>query len=291
MLRPRYPAISAALIAVLVAFGALFSGPVPAASALTNCDVSDLSVSSEELAFLSLINAYRAANGAGPLTISENLNRAASYHAVDMASNNRFSHTDSSGRSSSTRMFQCNVASGGTGENIAAGTSWDTAQEVFDAWKNSSGHNTNMLRSTYKQIGIARHYDSDSRYKYYWVTDFNSVNDGTNLGGGSSGGGGSTTPPAPVAPAKASMLSPEPGTELPDDDVTFEWSAGSGAQEYFLYVGTSRGRNNLYAASLGMNRQTTVYDLPTDGDTLYVRLWTLLPGGWAYTDYTYRAAD
>jgi uncharacterized protein YkwD len=289
MLRPRYPAIPAALIAVLVAFGALLSGPVPA-NALTNCDVSDLSVSSEELAFLSLINAYRAANGAGPLTISENLNRAASWHAVDMA-NNSFSHTDSTGRSSSTRMFQCNVASGGTGENIAAGTSWDAAQEVFDAWKNSPGHNTNMLRSTYKQIGIARHYDSDSRYKYYWVTDFSTVNDGTNLGGGGGSSGGGSAPPSAPAPAKSSILSPTPGSELPGEDVTFAWSAGSGAQEYFLYVGTSRGRNNLYAASLGMNRQTTVYNLPTDGRTLYVRLWTLLPGGWAYTDYTYRAAD
>ena len=286
----RNPAALTALASVLLAFAFLFAAPASTVNALTNCDVSDLSVSGEELAFLSLINAYRTANGAGSLTISANLNRAATWHAIDIA-NNTFSHTDSSGRSSWTRMMQCGVANGGTGENIAAGTSWDTAQEVFDAWKNSTGHNANMLRTSFKQIGIALHYDADSRYRHYWVTDFSTENDGTSLGGGTSGGGGSTTPPPLAAqPAKASIVSPQPGSTLPGSNVTFQWDSGSSAQEYFLYVGTSRGRNNLYAASLGLSRSANVSGLPTDGRTLHVRLWTLLPGGWQYTDYTYRAA-
>src|SRR5207302_1205734 len=63
-----------------------------------------------------------------------------------------------------------------------------TAQQVFDIWQNSAGHNTNMLNSTYQMIGIARAYTSGSPYGWYWVTDFGLVNDGTNGSGGSSPG-------------------------------------------------------------------------------------------------------
>jgi uncharacterized protein YkwD len=285
MQKIRIPALGA-LAAILVLFGSIVSGPVRPASALSNCDVADLSVDSVELAFLTLINDYRAANGVGTLTISANLNRSASWHAVDMATKKYFSHTDSAGRSSSTRMAACGVASGGVGENIAAGTSWDEASEAFNTWKNSFGHNANMLRSTFKQIGIAHYYDAASPYKHYWVTDFSAVNDGTNLSGGST-----TTPPSsPPASVKAAIVSPTPGSTLPGPNVTFAWTAGTGVSEYYLYIGTYRGSNNLYAASLGAGLQAQVYGLPANGSTIYVRLWTLISGQWQYTDYTYRAA-
>ena len=35
----------------------------------------------------------------------------------------------------------------------------------------------------------------------------------------------------------------------------------------------------------------TVRGLPTDGRTIYVRLWSQLPSGWSLLDYTYRAAQ
>ncbi|HMO96110.1 MAG TPA: CAP domain-containing protein, partial [Tepidiformaceae bacterium] len=150
--------------------------PVPVAEALTNCTVSDISIDSEEAAFLTLINAYRAQNGRGALTLSTNLNRAATWHGTDMATKGYFSHTDSLGRSPSTRARDCDYP-GGAGENIAAGTVWDTAQEAFDAWRNSSGHNANMLNASYVKIGIARVYVANSQYRWYWVTNFGTVND------------------------------------------------------------------------------------------------------------------
>jgi uncharacterized protein YkwD len=280
----------AGLAAVVFAAIALFAVSAKPASALTNCTIADSSVAldSEEARFLQLINAYRAQNGLGALTSSTNLNRAAAWMAQDLGAKRYFSHTDSLGRSPSTRAQNCGYP-GGAGENIAAGTVRDTAQEAFDAWKASSGHNANMLNGSYKVIGIARAYVSGSPYGWYWVTPFGLVSDGTSGGGGT---GGTTTPPPTSTPAltKASITSPAPGSTLPGSSATFSWNSGSGAQEYFLYVGTSAGANNIVGKSTGLGRSLAVSNLPTNGSTVYVRLWTRFSSGWGYTDYTYRAA-
>jgi hypothetical protein len=68
---------------------------------------------------------------------------------------------------------------------------------------------------------------------------------------------------------------------------TFSWTAGSGAREYFLYLGTAPGANNLFGQSLGLNRAATI-NVPAHSGAIYARLWTLLPTGWQFTDYTYR---
>ncbi len=272
-------ALVLALVAVAGAFG--LTGETHHASALTNCSVADNSVDGEETAFLGLINNYRAQNGLGALSLSTNLNRSSTWLAVDMANKSYFSHTDSLGRSPSTRAMDCGYPSG-AGENIAAGTVWDTAQEAFTAWRNSAGHNANMLNGSYTQIGIARYYGSGSTYGWYWVTDFGLVNDGTS-------GGGTTTPPP--TDTKASITSPASGSTLPGSSATFQWNAGSGAQEYFFYAGSTLGANNYYGRSQALSRSLTVSNLPTNGSTVYVRLWTRMSTGWQYGDYTYRAAN
>lgn len=88
---------------------------------------------------------------------------------------------------------------------------------------------------------------------------------------------------------KASITSPANGSTFTSSTVTFYWDAGVGVSEYFLYVGSSQGANDLYGASQGLSRSRTVSNLPTDGRLLYVRLWSLINGGWQYNDYTYRA--
>jgi hypothetical protein len=199
-----------------------------------------------------------------------------------MANQNYFSHTDSAGRNPSTRVQQCGFP-GGAGENIAAGTVRDTAQEVFDAWKASSGHNTNMLNSSYKQIGIGRHYNASSTYKWYWTTDFSLVSDGTNAGGGSS------TPSNPPSQTPSLMTSPTPGSQL-GNTATFNWSSASGASQYRLYVGTSPGSSNLKNLTT-TSRSSTVTNLaPSSGSrTVYVRLGTRFGSTWMYRDYVYTA--
>jgi len=298
--------VSAALVSALILLlaGIAAVSHVSRASALTNCTVADNTIDAEEQAFLTLINNYRSQNGLASLSLSTNLSRAATWHGTDMGQKKYFSHTDSLGRSPSKRVVDCGYPSG-AGENIAAGTVWDTAAEAFTAWKNSSGHNANMLNSYYRQIGIARVYVAGSPYSYYWVTDFGATNDGT---GGTAGGSSTPTPtgaaaqapsaptptptatPTQVAPtSKAAMTSPVPGAVLPGTRATFQWTAGSGALEYRLYVGTSRGSSNIVSKSTGTSRSLVVSNLPNRGQRVYVRLWTRFSGGWQYTDYTYTA--
>jgi hypothetical protein len=98
------------------------------------------------------------------------------------------------------------------------------------------------------------------------------------------GGGGGTT-------MVAEMISPVPGSVFTDSTVTFYWTEAATASEYFLYVGSTLGGNDLFGQNVGNDTSFTVFGLPTDGSTLYVRLWSHLPAGWYYYDYQYYAVS
>ena len=88
------------------------------------------------------------------------------------------------------------------------------------------------------------------------------------------------------------LTSPPPGSQLGGGTVSFGWSSGTGATEYWLEAGTTGvGSTNLYSQSQGLSLSGTVSGLPTNGSTVYVRLWTRLSGTWQFNDYTYRAAS
>ncbi|MEX2551895.1 MAG: CAP domain-containing protein [Actinomycetota bacterium] len=131
----------------------------------------------EELAFCKLINDYRVANGRPALLVSTDLSEAADWHTDDMAAKNYFSHTDSLLRDPFVRMAAFGyIHNTWKGENIAAGNS--TASGTFTQWKNSSGHNANMLNANFKVMGIARSYNAASTYDYYWNNNFGGFVDG-----------------------------------------------------------------------------------------------------------------
>lgn len=139
---------------------------------------STTTLDTEELAFLQLINDYRAQNGAGPLQASVTLTNASKWMSADIGAKNYFSHTDSLGRDPFARM----AAFGYTyntfkGENIAAGNA--TAQATFTQWKNSPDHNQNMLNPNFKAIGIGRVSTPGSTYNWYWTTKFGGFVDQT----------------------------------------------------------------------------------------------------------------
>lgn len=125
----------------------------------------------QEAEFLALINEYRQANGLEPLGRNIALDAASRGHSKDMAMNGYFSHTSQDGRSPWNRIEQAGYScNGAKAENIAAGQ--PSAQAAFNAWKDSEGHNRNMLSDSYSAIGIGLYYDPSSPYKYYWTTDF-----------------------------------------------------------------------------------------------------------------------
>ncbi len=89
----------------------------------------------------------------------------------------------------------------------------------------------------------------------------------------------------------AAMSTPTPGSALTGTSATFTWTAGQGNSQYWLYVGTTKGGYDLYNQSTGTNLSATVNGLPANGQTLYVRLYWLTAGAWAFADYTYQAAN
>lgn len=159
----------------------------------------------DEQEFLRLMNEYRVANGRVALILQDDLNEAADWYATDMATKDYFgnldycsklvppktAHCDSLGRMPGARAMAFGYPQS-VGENSAGG--FTTAQAVFDAWKASPGHNSNMLGSSYRAIGIGRACTSYSKYHCYWVTDF----------------GFYTGPGSPPGPSTTSTATPQP---------------------------------------------------------------------------------
>jgi cytochrome c peroxidase len=92
---------------------------------------------------------------------------------------------------------------------------------------------------------------------------------------------------AAPAPALAAITSPAPGTVLPGRNVTFAWSPGGGALEYWLEVGTAPGSANLFNASTGTALSAQVTGIPTGGAPVYARLSTRFASGWQNAGYTF----
>jgi hypothetical protein len=95
---------------------------------------------------------------------------------------------------------------------------------------------------------------------------------------------------AATAVVRAALISPAPGSTLAGASVPFSWTTGTGALQYWLYVGTSVGASNIWNQDQGTATSRTVTGLPTDGSTVYTRLWTRFTSGWQFNDYTHTAA-
>lgn len=124
-------------------------------------------LSCEEARFVTLLNLYRKKNNQGPLEVSEAGVEGARWHAKDMSDKNYFSHTEPDGRTFSERALAFGHPA--WSENIAAGNK--DAATTFCQWKNSSGHNSNMLRGDHKTIGIGQYFGNGT-YRAYWVNMF-----------------------------------------------------------------------------------------------------------------------
>jgi uncharacterized protein YkwD len=161
------------VLLAVAAFGILVASPTPA-RAQTACAVSsdDLAVDAEEHRLLDLVNAYRAANGRVALVLDTDVTRAAAWFSRDMATQNYFplDHVDRNGRDIPSRLTWCSVSYSAWAENIYAGS--PDAGVVFDAWRLSPVHNTNMLRPEVTFAGIARAFQAGSMYGWYWTMDF-----------------------------------------------------------------------------------------------------------------------
>ena len=114
---------------------------------------------------LRLVNMERAKVGAAPLTFAKDLAASAYVRAVELPT--KFSHTRPNGMKCFTAMPQIGHI---LGENLAGGQS--TPKQVVQAWMDSKTHRDNILSKKFKEMGVVYYYQSNSKYKHYWVQHF-----------------------------------------------------------------------------------------------------------------------
>lgn len=244
--------LTALVMAVAIALTtAITLAPAQPAAAIAT---SQYCMEPEEVAFLGLINQYRAQNGLGPLVASQTVGAAAEHHSLDMATNDYFSHTLANGQKWSDAMrdhgYTYNTY---RGENIAAGNA--DASNTFIQWMNSPGHNANMLNPNYSVIGIGRAFSASSTYGYYWTTDFGGYVDGAACG--------SPSAPAPQ-PAPQPTTAPAPAPSQPS-------SSGSGGGSRTLRGGSSGSSSGGSAAPAPSQPQQQPSYRPSSGGNRSIR--------------------
>ncbi len=99
-----------------------------------------------------LVNEERAKQGLSALTLNWELSRVARYKSQDMKDKGYFSHTSPTYGSPFQMMRDFGISFRTAGENIARG--YATPEAVVKGWMNSPSHRENILKASYKQIGV-----------------------------------------------------------------------------------------------------------------------------------------
>ena len=114
-----------------------------------------------------LINAYRKEKGLKPLKLNPELSNAAKNHSKDLARWDRISHYGSDGSNPWDRVKRSGFNARLAAENV--GTGQVNIDEVFRGWKESPGHNKNLLLSDAEYMGIALVQEPKSEFKTFWT--------------------------------------------------------------------------------------------------------------------------
>jgi hypothetical protein len=91
------------------------------------------------------------------------------------------------------------------------------------------------------------------------------------------------------AATQAALTAPPLNSQFTSTTETFTWNPGNTATHFELYLGTSTGSSDLYNSGNVTVTTETVNGLPSNGENIYARLYSLINGAWQYTDYTYTA--
>ncbi len=135
------------------------------AGALADRDYSSTKLSAEMAR--DLINQYRKQSGLKPLQLNAELTTAAKNHSRDLAKWDRISHFGSDGSNPWDRVKRSGYNAKLAAENV--GTGQVTIDEVFKGWKESPGHNKNLLLADAEHMGIALVQDPKTEFKTFWT--------------------------------------------------------------------------------------------------------------------------
>ncbi len=179
---------------------------------------------SVESTFLTLINQYRnqsdqcydsmnqswqawPAGSSRDLTEAPSLSSASRTHNQTMIAGNCFSHQCPGEAPFDERALNAGYPGFGfLAENIAAG--YETAEGAMTGWRNSSGHNQNMLACRARAIGIARDFGAATDMGWHWTTMFGDV---IQLGGGNVPVPQPPPPPQPTPQPQPPVAGGHPG--------------------------------------------------------------------------------
>ena len=113
------------------------------------------------------VNTYRAQHKVNPLKLNRQLITASQAHSNDLAHFGGAAHEGSDGKFHDTRLDRVQYAFSISLENVATGQrSWETA---LQGWKDSPGHNANLLNPDVTEIGISLTYEPKTTYLTYWT--------------------------------------------------------------------------------------------------------------------------
>ncbi|MEO1205056.1 MAG: CAP domain-containing protein [Pseudomonadota bacterium] len=114
-----------------------------------------------------LINQYRADKGLKPLKLNTELTAAAKAHARDLAKWDRISHYGSDGSNPWDRVKRTGYKASLAAENV--GTGQVSFEEVLRGWKQSEGHNKNLLLGDARHMGLALVQAPNTEFKSFWT--------------------------------------------------------------------------------------------------------------------------
>jgi uncharacterized protein YkwD len=149
------------LSTIVVALTATLAAPA-LASACTGADEtpSARTITKARAATLCLLNEQRAAHGLGRLRAHRSLQGAAQRYAGAMVRGGFFSHVSPTGSTLEQRIrrgtrYLANALRYEIGENIAWGEgALSKPRAIVASWMASPGHRANILRPTFREIGI-----------------------------------------------------------------------------------------------------------------------------------------
>jgi uncharacterized protein YkwD len=139
---------------LLAAVAGVLAVPAPAAAELRVLAANPL-----ESAVVAQMNTVRRAHGLRPLRAHRRLVRAANDHAVNMARNGYFHHGWSNGTGFNRWIRRywpgtTTFRSWSVGENLYWRGPTTTAAQVVTGWMNSPTHRHNLLKRSWRSVGV-----------------------------------------------------------------------------------------------------------------------------------------
>jgi len=204
-----------------------------------------------------------------------NLTAVSSGFQATVAPATLTSPTPGSTLAGSSATFSWSAGGGVTQYEFRLGTTGPGSSDVYNSAEAATNSLTTGLVSGIPTYGVTLYARLYSKINGAWQwNDYTYTESGT-----------------PVLAVLIIPPSPTPGSTLTGSSATFSWSAGVGVTQYEFRLGTTRpGSSDVYnSADAATTSLTTglVSGIPTNGVTLYARLYSKINGAWQYIDYTY----